>query len=186
MRSTPQSFKSAVRSTAEWAQLKAEQRTARLQRRTQSSSGAGSSVHRGMDLPTHGRGAGTDGIAQGGFTVQDPDGGDGEGSGDEYMEHALLDSPDDAASPGPPQGAAKSTLMQQFRRLSLHFQNENATAGSPAKSPFSRLHSFPHEKLHAGHASAPLCLTASVEEVRNMRALPRTAGDLSGSPRVLI
>lgn len=159
IRSTPQAYKDALRSSADWAQLKAEQR-ASLHRPKNTSAGAG------MDAASHGRSS--EGIAGGALALQEPEGAGGfeGGGGDEYTDNSALDSPHHTEESAAPTG--KSTLMQQFRRLSLHFQQDNsssAAAGLPVKTPFARLHSFPQEKIHAGLASAPLCLTASVEEV---------------------
>jgi hypothetical protein len=176
IRSTPQAFKDAVNNTPEWAQLKSEQRAARVR--------SNGSTH-SMDAASHGRSAeqlqeGIASAAEHGGNREDADGGtdNGADSGDEYAEDNIFDSPDErnrARQQGESSGTAaqalsgKGNFMAQFRRLSLHFQNDNAAAQSPVKSPFAKLLTYPHEKVHAGHHGAPLCLSASVEEVRALQ-----------------
>jgi hypothetical protein len=162
-----------VNNTPEWAQLKSEQRAARARNN-------GSA--RNLDAASHGRSAeqmheGIAGAEQGG-NREDADGGtdNGADSGDEYAEDNIFDSPDErnrARQQGEGAGTAaqtqggKGNFMAQFRRLSLHFQQDNSAAQSPVKSPFAKLLTYPHEKMHTGHHGAPLCLSASVEEVRS-------------------
>lgn len=56
--------------------------------------------------------------------------------------------------------------MAQFRRFSSQFTPEQAEKDALLTSQGQKLSSFAHEKLFLGTHAAPICLTASVEEVR--------------------
>jgi len=61
--------------------------------------------------------------------------------------------------------SAKNTFMSQFRRFSTQFTPEQVEKEALRAQRVAKLNSFPHEKVYNVGVNAPLCLTASVEEV---------------------
>ena len=93
----------------------------------------------------------------------------GEDSAEECgADETIFDSPDSrqAADADLAGAGGKMNLMAQFRRLSLHFQNESTAAMSADdQRPMITLSGYAQEKIFNGHPSSPICLTANVEEV---------------------
>jgi len=163
MRSTPCDLKNTVTRTPEWAQLKAEERTAKSA--SSASTATAPALESAASTPVGIVGRLSPFNSSNNLTsASDGIGGDLDDSSSRHSTARSGHSEGIASAED--SEAGKSTFMSQFRRLSL-FQTDSAASAdaASAKTPFSKLRSYPHEKLNNGHPGAPLCITAAVDEV---------------------